>query len=225
MYSATPAQIAATARPLTILLVDDHPALRSGLRSLLSSREDFQVQGEAASGEAAYSWYRTHHPDIVVMDLGMGGYGGLEALRHIIQIDPQARILVYTVHTSDAMLNRALALGALGYVSKGSEIDVLIQGIREVACHRGFVSPDMVSALVRAQAGQDRRSLLEKMSDREFQILLLIAQGRKVAECAQTLNLSDKTVSNHLTRIKAKLGVANTAELTRLAIRKGLVEP
>lgn len=158
------------------------------------------------------------------MDLSMEGYGGLEALHRIIQFDPRARILVYTVHASDAMLHRALSLGALGYVTKASDIDVLLHGIREVARHRGFVSPDMIPAMVRKHAGQDR-PLLEHLSDREFQILLLTAQGQTADACAATLNLSGKTVRNHLTRIKAKLKVADTAALTRLVIRAGLVEP
>ena len=209
-------------KPLSILLADDHPALREGLRSLLSSREDFEIQGEVASGEQAYTWYRASRPDIVVLDLSMNGCGGLEALRRIIQFDPRARILVYTVHTSEAMLARALALGALGYVTKGNTIDVLIDGLREVAQHRGFVSPDMMHAMVRQHAGHER-PLVEQLSDREFQILLLTAQGDDVRACAKSLNLSEKTVSNYLTQIKAKLQVANTAELTRLAIRVGLV--
>jgi two-component system invasion response regulator UvrY len=112
----------------------------------------------------------------------------------------------------------------LGYVTKGSDIDILIKGIREVSRQRGYVSPDMVHAMVRKHAGQDR-SMLELLGDREFQILLLTAQGQTAEQCAATLSLSGKTVRNHLTRIKTKLNVANTAEMTRLAIRIGLVEP
>ncbi len=209
---------------LTLLLADDHPALRQGLRSLLASQRDFAVTGEVSSGEEAYTWYRAHRPDVVILDLSMAGYGGMEALRRIIQFDPRACILVYTVHDTEAMLTRALAFGALGYVTKGSEIDVLIAGIRQVARRRGFVSPDMMHAMVRQHARQER-PLTEQLSDREFQILLLTAQGDSVHACAQALNLSDKTVSNHLTRIKTKLQVTSTAELVRLAIRAGLSPP
>lgn len=109
-------------------------------------------------------------------------------------------------------------------MTKGCDIDILVKGIREVSCQRGFVSPDMISAMVRRHTGRER-SLLEYLGDREFQVLLLTAQGRRVDECARALNLSDKTVRNHLTRIKAKLNVADTSELTRLAIRAGLVAP
>lgn len=208
---------------IRLLLVDDHPALRAGLASLLACEPGLEVQGKVANGEDAYVWYRDQRPDVVVMDLSMEGCGGVEALRRIMQFAPRARVLIYSVHASEAMLHRALALGALGYVTKGSEIDTLIHGIREVACHRGYVSPDLIPAMVSKHAGK-APSLLEALTDREFQVLLLTAQGNRVEECARALNLSDKTVRNHLTRIKTRLHVADTAELTRLAIRAGLVD-
>jgi len=209
---------------IRVLLVDDHPALRAGLRSLLSGESGIAVHGDAGSGEEAYAWYRAHRPDVVVMDLTMPGFGGLECLRRILQFDPAARVLVYTVHSADAMLDRVLALGGLGYVTKGSDVDVLVQGIREVARGHGFLSPDMVSAMVRRHAS-DERALPERLGDRGFQIFLLTAQGHSAQACARLLNLSEKTVRNHLTRIKARLDVPDTAGLTRVAIRAGLVEP
>ena len=129
---------------IRVLLVDDHPALRAGLRSLLSTEPDIEVAGEAASGEEAYAWYRAHLPDVVLMDLSMEGMGGMEALRRILQLDAAARILVYSVHATEVMLNRALSLGALGYVTKANDTGVLVDGIREVARRRGFVSPDLI---------------------------------------------------------------------------------
>lgn len=224
MPTSQPADHSSSAAVFNLLLVDDHPALRAGLRSLLSSTPGLLIQADVASGEEAYVWYRDHQPDVVVMDLSMEGYGGIEALRRIMQFDPQARILIFSVHDSDVMLYRALDLGALGYVTKASDVDTLISGIREVARQRGFISPDMIPAMVRKHTVHDK-SLLDQLGEREFQILLLIGQGRKVGECAQMLNLSEKTIRNHLTRIKARLNVADTAELTRLAIRAGLVEP
>lgn len=210
--------------PLKLLLVDDHPALRAGLRSLLSAEPGIEVAGDVASGEDACTWYRSHRPDVVVMDLSMEGFGGMEAIRRILQFDPQAAVLVYSVHANEVMLSRALSLGALGYVTKASSADALIAGVREVAARRGYVSADLIPAMVQRHAGQDRPQL-EQLGDREFQILLLTAQGHRVERCAETLNLSEKTVRNHLTNIKAKLRVADTAALTRLAIRAGLAEP
>lgn len=208
---------------IRILLVDDHPALRAGLGSLLSTEADMVVGGEAASGEEAYSRYRALQPDVVIMDLAMEGAGGLEALRDILKFDPRARILVYSVHASEVMLDRALTLGALGYVTKGNDAAVLIAGIREVASRRGYVSPDLVHFVVSRQAHQGRVPL-DRLSEREFQILLLLARGQTVAGCALALAMSEKTVRNNLTRIKAKLDVTDTAGLIRLAIRAGLAE-
>ena len=210
--------------PISVLIVDDHPALRAGLRSLLSTEPDIRVAGEAGSGEEAYSWYRSHTPDVVVLDLSMEGIGGMEALRRIRQHDPGAGVLVYSVHSAETMLTRALSLGALGYVTKGSDNGVLVTGIREVAGRRGFVSPDLISLMVRRQTAAER-PLLEQLSNKEFQVLLLTAQGQAPAACALTLSMSEKTVRNHLTRIKATLGAADTAGLVRLAVRAGLVEP
>lgn len=211
-------------RPIGVLLADDHPALRAGLRSLLSTEPDMDVVGESGSGEEAYAWYRTHQPDVVVMDLSMEGMGGMEALGRIVKHDSAARILVYSVFSTEVMLNRALSLGALGYVTKGNDTEVLIDGIREVARGRGFVSPDLISVMVRRRASRER-SLLEQLSDREFQILVLTAQGLHAEACGQALSLSEKTVRNHLTKIKAKLGVVDTAGLVLLAVGAGLVEP
>ncbi len=209
------------ASAIRVLLVDDHPALRAGLRSLLSAEPGMRVVADLASGEDANAWCRSHEADVVVMDLSMEGYGGMEAIRRLAQFDPQIGILVYSVHATEIMLSRALTLGALGYVTKASTTDVLVAGVREVAAGRGFVSPDLIPAMVQRQSAPEQ-SRLALLGEREFQILLLTAQGHPVDHCARTLNLSEKTVRNHLTRIKAKLDVANTAELTRLAIRAGL---
>ncbi len=216
-------QAADTRSLISILIVDDHPALRAGLRQLLDGEADMEVVGDVSCGEEAYAWYRGHHPDVVVMDLSMAGYGGVESLRRILRYDSLARVLIYTVHDSDVMLSRALRQGALGYVTKGSDIDSLLEGIRSVAGRRGFVSRDMVPALVREHANPDQ-ALVDQLSHREFQILLLIAQGQRVAECAATLSLSEKTVRNHLTQIKVKLNVGDSAELIRLAIRAGVAQ-
>jgi two-component system invasion response regulator UvrY len=214
----------ATGAVINILIVDDHPALREGLRSVLSSVPGFLIQGDVTSGELAYAWYRSNRPDVVTMDLSMAGFGGIEAIHRIVAFDPEARVLVYTVHTSEVLLHRALGAGALGYVTKGSMVEDLIEGIREVAQHRTYVSRDMVPALIKKH-GDDSLPLLEQLTQREFQIFHLLIQGHSVADCAQILNLSGKTVSNHYTHIKLKLGLSNPSDMTRLAIRAGLLDP
>ena len=210
-------------KPVNVLLADEHPALRAGVRSLIAEESGLTVSGEVASGEDACTEYRSGRHDVVVMDLSMTGFGGMEAIRRIMQFDAQAAILVYSVHATEVMLSRTLTLGALGYVTKASSTDVLIAGIRAVAARRGYVSPDLVPSIVRRHTTPGK-SPVDRLTAREFQILLLTAQGNRADACALTLNLSEKTVRNHLTGIKVKLGVTDTAELIRLAIRLGLVE-
>ena len=211
-------------KPITVMVVDDHPALRAGLCSLIGADHELRVLLQVASGEDAYAAYRGRRPDVVVMDLSMGGFGGIEAIRRIRALDPQAAILVYSVHNSQVLLERSFEAGALGYVTKGSKIDTLLQGLKNVARGESFVSSDMLPPLL------DRRRPLaspsfKQLSQREFQVFKLFSEGRSLAECASILNLSAKTVSNHFTQIKAKLGVSSSAEMARMAIRQGLIEP
>lgn len=209
---------------LSVMVVDDHPALRAGLRSLIESDAGLRVLLDVASGEAAYGEYRALRPDVVVMDLSMAGFGGIEAIRRIRSVDPQVAILVYTVHDSRVLLERAFEAGALGFVTKGSNVDSLLLGIRTVAKGQSLVSPDMVPTLIQRQRSPESVPF-GTLTQREFQVFWLLSEGQSLAECARILHLSSKTVSNHVTQIKLKLGVASLAEMARLAIRLGLVEP
>jgi two-component system invasion response regulator UvrY len=212
-------------RPITVMVVDDHPALRAGLRSLIESDPALCVLVEVGSGEAAYAEYRSLRPDTVVMDLSMEGFGGIEAIRRIRDLDPQAAILVYSVHNSQVLLERALEAGALGFVTKGSNVDTLLQGLKKVARGESFVSPDMLPALLDRHRPSATTPQFNRLTQREFQVFKLLSEGHTLPECASILNLSTKTVSNHFTQIRAKLGVSSPAEMARIAIRQGLVEP
>jgi two-component system invasion response regulator UvrY len=164
------------------------------------------------------------HSVWVVMDLSMEGFGGIEAIRRIREIDPRAGILVYTVHNSQVLLERALEAGALGFVTKGSNVDALLLGLKKVARGESFVSSDMVPALLDRHRSSGI-SRFNRLTQREFQVFKLLSEGHTLPECASTLHLSPKTVSNHFTQIRAKLGVSSPAEMARMAIRQGLVEP
>ncbi len=209
---------------IRILLADDHEVVRAGYRRLLENTQDIEVIAEVASGEDAYSRYCELHPDVVVMDLTMPGMGGLEASRRILAHDNSANILVFSVHENEVMLNRALDLGVLGYISKRSASQVMIEAIRQIAVGEMYVGREMMPFLVRRTTSPDSERVAG-LSPREFEVLRLLADSKSVNDIADLLNLSPKTVGHHMTHIKTKLGIDNIAGLTRLAIRLGIITP
>jgi two-component system invasion response regulator UvrY len=209
---------------ISILLADDHVVVRAGYRRLLENTPDIEVIAEVASGEDAYSRYCEQHPDVVVMDLTMPGMGGLEASRRILAHDDSAKILVFSVHENEVMLNRALDLGVLGYISKRSASQVMIEAVRQVASGEMYVGQEMMPFLVRRTTSPDSERVAG-LSPREFEVLRLLADSKSVNDIADLLNLSPKTVGHHMTHIKTKLGIDNIAGLTRLAIRLGIITP
>jgi len=206
-----------------VLLVDDHEVVRAGYRRLFENTEDIEVIDEATDGEQAYQLYLEHHPGVVVMDLTMPGIGGLDACRRILARDRNARILVFSVHENEIFLNRALDQGVLGYISKRNASRVMIDAVRCVARGELFIGQEMMPFLVKRKASQDNQQIAG-LSPREFEIFRLRADGKSVNEIAELLNLSPKTVGHHNTSVKQKLGICNDAELTRLAIRLGIME-
>ncbi len=210
--------------PIRILLADDHEVVRAGYRRLLENSTGIEVITEVASGEDAYSRYCDLHPDVVVMDLTMPGMGGLEASRRIIAHDSRAKILVFSVHENEVMLNRALDAGVLGYISKRSASAVMIEAVRRVAAGEVYVGQEMMSSLVKRTTTPDS-DLVVGLSPREFEVFRLLADSKSVNEIAELLNLSPKTVGHHMTSIKSKLHIDNVAGLTRLAIRLGIITP
>jgi two-component system invasion response regulator UvrY len=209
---------------ISILLADDHVVVRAGYRRLLENTPDIEVIAEVASGEDAYSRYCEQHPDVVVMDLTMPGMGGLEASRRILAHDDSAKILVFSVHENEVMLNRALDLGVLGYISKRSASQVMIEAVRQIAAGEMYVGQEMMPFLVRRTTSPDSERVAG-LSPREFEVLRLLADSKSVNDIADLLNLSPKTVGHHMTHIKTKLGIDNIAGLTRLAIRLGIITP
>ena len=209
---------------IRILLADDHEVVRAGYRRLLENTQDIEVIAEVASGEDAYSRYCELHPDVVVMDLTMPGMGGLEASRRILAYDNSAKILVFSVHENEVMLNRALDLGVLGYISKRSASQVMIEAVRQIAAGEMYVGQEMMPFLVRRTTSPDSERVAG-LSPREFEVLRLLADSKSVNDIADLLNLSPKTVGHHMTHIKTKLGIDNIAGLTRLAIRLGIITP
>ncbi len=206
-----------------VLLVDDHAVVRAGYRMLLNVAPEIEVVAEADSGELACRLFAELAPDVVVMDLTLPGIGGLEAIRRIVQREPKARVLVFSMHEDTLFVEQALAAGARGYVTKSSPPHVLVAAVKEIAAGGQPLAGDLPQRLAFARVrGGD--SPLKDLSTREFAIFCLLAEGLSSAEIAKRLSLSHKTVANYGTQLKSKLKVGTAAELARLAIRHGVIE-
>jgi|SRR5690606_4387256 len=209
---------------IRVLLVDDHAVVRTGFRLLLQSRQDVAVVGEAESGEAALQRFSELAPDVVVLDIAMPGMGGLEALKRIRARDPQARVLALSAHDDPMHARRALQEGALGFLSKRSAPEALLEAVTSVAAGRRYLDVSLAQKLALAEIEGAVRSPIERLSEREFEVFMRLARGATVQKIADDLKLSASTVGTHLYNIKQKLGVVNQSELTLIAIRHGLIE-
>jgi two-component system, NarL family, invasion response regulator UvrY len=209
---------------IRVLLVDDHAVVRMGFRLLLQSQADMSVIAEAESGEIACQRFLELSPDVVVMDLAMPGMGGLEALRRIRARDAEARVLTLSAHDDPMHARRALQEGALGFLSKRSAPEALLEAVTVVAAGRRYLDPVLAQKLALAEFDGAAKSPVERLSEREFEVFVRLAGGATVQRIAADLNLSASTIGTHLYNIKQKLNVVNQSELTLIAIRHGLIE-
>jgi len=209
---------------IRILLVDDHAVVRTGFRLLLQARSDIAVVGEADSGESACQRYLELSPDLVVMDIAMPGMGGIEALRRIRAHDPQAKVLALSAHDDPMHARRALREGALGFLSKRSAPEALLEAVSGVGSGQRYIDPRVAQRLALEDIGGAESSPIKRLSEREFDVFIRLARGASVQRIADDLRLSASTVGTHLYNVKQKLGVSNQSELTLLAIRHGLIE-
>ncbi len=209
---------------INVMLVDDHAVVRMGFRLLLEGSPDIKVVGEAESGEEACRKYPELKPDVVVMDISMPGIGGLEAIDRILAREPSARILVLSAHEDAMHARRVLKAGAAGYLTKRSAAEALMQAIRQVQQGKTFLEPEIAQQLAMQQLNGERNPL-DMLSEKEFKVFLALAKGQSVAEIAEIMSLSPRTIGTHLYNIKQKLGASNSAELAIIAIRAGLLDP
>ncbi len=208
---------------IRVLLVDDHDLVRAGFKRLLEDSDLFTVVAEAGSGEEAVQAYSKYTPDVAVMDISMPGIGGIGAIERITARDPQARILVLSVHEDSVFTTRALQAGAKGFIPKRSAPEEMIKAVEQVAKGKMSIDPDIAQQIA-MQKLTGSENVIDVLSQREFEVFRLLAEGKTVNEIADILNLSPKTVGTHHTNVKQKLGVANSAELARLAIRSGILD-
>lgn len=209
---------------IRVLLVDDHAVVRMGFRLLLQSQADMAVIAEAESGEMACHRYSELRPDVVVMDLAMPGMGGLEALRRILAHDPQARVLTLSAQDDPMHARRALREGALGFLSKRSAPEALLEAVSAIAAGHRYIDKDLAQKLALDDIEGAAKSVVDRLSEREFDVFIRLARGATVQRIAEDLNLSPSTVGTHLYNVKQKLHVNNQSELTLIAIRERLIE-
>ena len=205
------------------MLVDDHAVVRTGFRLLLQAFADIEVIAEADSGEAACQMYESVAPDVVVMDIAMAGMGGIEAIKRLMAKDAKARILALSAHEDTSHPKRALQAGALGYLSKRSAPEVLIDAIRAIARGQRYLDAQIAQRMA-VQAIDGNKGPMDKLSPREFEVFVQLARGQSVAQISETLALSSSTIGTHLYNVKQKLGLVNQAEMTLLAVRHGLID-
>jgi len=209
----------APAAAVRIVLADDHTVVRSGLRMLLDSESDFEVVAEASDVEGAARYVRGHHPDVLVLDLNMPGGSSLDAIPQIRSESPDTQIVVLTMQQEPAFARQALSAGALGYVLKEAADEELVEAVRLAAGGESYLNPRLGARI----AAEPPPGPPDDLSEREVDVLRLIALGHTNAEIAEQLFLSVRTVETHRSHIQQKLGLSSRAELVGYALERGLI--
>lgn len=204
----------------TILIVDDHPIVRAGCRQLILQIPDVKVV-EAETGEEGYRLFQKVHPYMVLLDITLPDYGGLEVLSRIRANSENAKVLMFSMHEDSAFASRAMQAGARGYITKNNAADHLVEAVEEVLAGKTYLSPDIAEQLAMLNVGTASSSLSD-LSRRELEILRLLSEAKSMTEISGVLGISYKTVANNLTQIKSKLAINKTTELMRFAINHGL---
>jgi DNA-binding NarL/FixJ family response regulator len=212
-----------------ILIVDDHPVVRDGLVAILGTQPDFEIAGEAASGEEALGIFQQRQPDVVLLDLEMPGMDGVEVIQRLREARPQVKIVVFTAFDTDERILSALQAGAKGYLLKGAPRAELFEAIRIVHQGGSLLQPVVASRLLDQIAGPDghsgsRAEIVEELTPREREVLALLVQGKQNKEIAAELVIAERTVKFHISSIFGKLGASNRTEAVTTAIQQGLVE-
>lgn len=207
-----------------VLLVDDHKLIRTGIKLILDQTADIRVLGEASSGEEAVERARALKPQIILMDVSMPGIGGLEATRKLAMSLPDAKVIVVSAQTAEPFPMKLMEAGASGYITKDSAEDEIVTAIRRVHAGERYISAEIARQLALQAVNRSAGSPFDQLSQREMQVMIMATKGHSVQEISDKLHLSPKTVSTYRSRLFEKLGVANDVELTRLALRYGVIE-
>ena len=208
---------------IRVMLVDDHDLVRFGIKSLLQNQVGIEVIDDASSGEECLDKCRNNCPDVILMDVNMPGIGGFEATNRLQKICPDSKIIIITVHSDGPLPKRLLEAGAVGYLTKGCEVNEMVDAIHKVFKGHKYIAPSIAQQLALSMLpGND--SPIDTLSQRELQVLLMISQGQRTSMISDKLNLSPKTVSTYRKRLHEKLSVTNDVEMMRLAIQHGILD-
>jgi len=213
-------------KAITVLLADDHPIVRHGLKTLLETTRDFKVHGQAGDGAEALHLISDLQPDLVVLDLMMPKLNGLEAISEIRHRSPQTRILIFSMYTTTSFVVAALQKGATSYVPKGCGYKIILQALHDTAAGRSFLGPPLSKPEILAELKVVEKShseLYEVLTDRQREVLRLVAQGYTSRQIAARFHLSTRTVEMHRTHIMHRLGLHSPGDLVRYAVRLGIV--
>jgi two-component system response regulator NreC len=212
---------------ISVLLADDHLVVRRGLRAVLDGEADFKIVGEIADGAEVVRTTEALKPDVLILDLMLPNLGGLQILRELRKLQLPTRVVVLSMHSSEAYVTEALGLGALGYVIKDSSADDLIRAVRQVAAGGSFLSPPLSESLLEAynqRLQATSRDPYETLTTREREVLLLAAQGHTSAEIAAQLAISPRTAESHRSNLMQKLGLRSQSDLIRFALRRRILD-
>jgi DNA-binding NarL/FixJ family response regulator len=210
--------------PVSILIVDDHPVVRKGLRALVESRRGWRVCGEAANGREAISWARAEKPDVAIVDIGMPGLGGIEATRQIRKVSPQTEVLILSAHGSEKLARELLDAGARGYLLKEDADVNLLEAIDALRKRAVFYSPKIAAWVAREERRARGKAPRDILTPRQRETIQLLAEGKSNKEVAATLGISVKTVEAHRANIMLKLNIHSVTELVHYAIRNDIVQ-
>ena len=209
---------------IKILVVDDHALIRKGLKQLLEDSPDMKISGEAASGTEAMALLREQHFDLMLLDINLPDKHGIELLKQFNSEQPDLKIIILSMYPEDQYGVRALKAGAMGYINKQSTSEVLIKAIRHVITGKKYISEILAEQLLNNLIGESQELMHQKLSNREYQTLCLMASGKSLGDIAHTMTLSPKTVSVYRSRMLTKMGFTNNAEAMHYAITHHLVE-
>jgi len=208
---------------IKILIADDHAIVREGLKQIVSETSDIGVYGEATNGQQVIELVKTNDYDVVLLDIAMPGRGGIETLKQLKFEKPTLPVLVLSMYPEEQYAARALRAGAAGYLTKESAPEELVAAIRKVSLGGKYISSSLAEKLAIGMEKKNDKPLHEKLSDREYQVVLMIASGKTVKEIADELSLSVKTISTNRSRALRKMGMKNNAEITYYIIKEGLL--